>query len=574
MAAWRAPAGRAILFSDGMNPREEEARDHACRIKTALTRKACLPYDDFIKKNIYKVKAWIKQSVQPKRSRSPMNQPRQFRWLWAGQSISNLGDALYLLAIVTIVYKLTGSALFSSLVPLARVAGQLACGAAAPIVMDRWPLTRLIKLSQLLQVLLFLMLLLAVRGLTEDGIGYVLVLIGLLSFTDGITTPVRNALVPRYAGKKQLLRANGLMSTTDQIVMMAGWAAGGIIVAWLGASPVLNATLGIYAAALFMTLRLREPEGAGTGEGAKADGGVAAASGTKADVDGAVASGAKAEAGVAAASGMKADVDGAAASGTKADAGVRKEADARSDAGAEWSESAQAQRRGGSGTKPENGAWASIQEGWRNIWRNPVLRLIFFIETIEGTVSATWIGALLLVYATEQLGSGTQWYGFINAGYFAGCIAGGLLVVAFTRRLSRQPALSIAAGAGLMGLFTLAFAWTTAPLLALALVVLMGPPQQLREVTRRTVFQKVCPPEQLPKVMSAENTLVYSLFGLSVVLLSWMADRWGVGAVYAMAGLFYLTTAILTALFRHRIDAAAREADAAEAAAEAQAAAG
>lgn len=503
-----------------------------------------------------------------------MNQPRQFRWLWAGQSISNLGDALYLLAIVTIVYKLTGSALFSSLVPLARVAGQLACGAAAPIVMDRWPLTRLIKLSQLLQVLLFLMLLFAVRGLTEDGIGYVLVLIGLLSFTDGITTPVRNALVPRYAGKKQLLRANGLMSTTDQIVMMAGWAAGGIIVAWLGASPVLNATLGIYAAALFMTLRLREPEGAGTGEGAKADGGGAAASDTKADVDGAAASGAKADAGVAAASGMKADVDGAMASGTKADAGVRKEADAKSDARAEWNESAQAQRRGGSGATPENGAWASIQEGWRNIWRNPVLRLIFFIETIEGTVSATWIGALLLVYATEQLGSGTQWYGFINAGYFAGCIAGGLLVVAFTRRLSRQPALSIAAGAGLMGLFTLAFAWTTAPLLALALVVLMGPPQQLREVTRRTVFQKVCPPEQLPKVMSAENTLVYSLFGLSVVLLSWMADRWGVGAVYAMAGLFYLTTAILTALFRHRIDAAAREADAAEAAAEAEAGAG
>ncbi|QJC50485.1 MFS transporter [Paenibacillus albicereus] len=458
-----------------------------------------------------------------------MNQPRLFRWLWAGQSLSNLGDTLYLLAIVTIVYELTGSALFSSLVPLARVAGQLACGIAAPIVMDRWPLTRLIQLSQLLQVLLFLVLLLAVRGLDEAGIGGVLALIGLLSFTDGITTPVRNALVPRYVGKKELLRANGLMSTTDQIVMMAGWAAGGVIVAWLGATPVLNATLAIYAAALFMTLRLREPAGEGTGEAADAAEDGASARGAEADNDGTTTD--------------KARLDG---SGKTFAAGAG---------------GSEAESRPG-------GAWASVQEGWRNIWRNPVLRLIFWIETIEGTVSATWIGALLLVYATEQLGSGTEWYGFINAGYFAGCIAGGLLVVAFTRRLSRWPALSIAAGAGLMGLFTLAFAWTTAPLLALALVVLMGPPQQLREVTRRTVFQKVCPPEQLPKVMSAENTLVYSLFGLSVVLLSWMADRWGVGAVYTMSGLFYLTTAILTALFRRRIDAASRAADAAEAASE------
>ncbi|SDS63653.1 Major Facilitator Superfamily protein [Paenibacillaceae bacterium GAS479] len=429
-----------------------------------------------------------------------MAYPRMFRVMWAGQSISNLGDTLYLLAIVTMVYQLTGSAMFASLVPLARVVGQLICGVAAPLVMDRFQLTLLIKLSQLLQVVLFAFLIVVCRDMVESDIPTVLVLIAMLSFTDGITTPVRNALIPQYVGRGELLRANGLMSTTDQIVMMSGWAAGGVIVAWLGASTVMLGTLGIYAVALLLTLQLREP--------ATPKAAIAAAEQAEDDI-------------------QRDDEISLLPGGEQH---IRKE---------------------------KGSAWESVKEGWQNIWRNPVLRLLIIIDAIEGTVGAAWIGAMLLVYATEQLGSGTEWYGFINGGYFAGCIVGGLLVVTFTRRLSRFPALSILVGAGIMGLLTLAFAWITAPALALLIVILMGPPQQLREVTRRTVFQKACPPEQLPKVMSAENTLVYSLFGLSVVLLSWMADRWGVEIVYTMTGVFYLITALLVGINRKKIQAAA-----------------
>lgn len=435
--------------------------------------------------------------------------PRMFRILWAGQSISNLGDTLYLLSIVTIVYQLTGSALFSSLVPIARVAGQLVCGVVAPIVMDRVRLTLLIKLSQLLQVVGFILLLLLSRGMAETDIPLVLGLIAVLSFTDGITTPVRNALVPRYTGKKELLRANGLMSTTDQVVMMAGWSAGGVVVAWLGASAVMTGTLVIYAAALLLALPLREPAPQHEPSAETMPNQPLAESQQP---------------------GMGAELLSAEVAATANEL---------------------------NGPQQKSGAWQSVKEGWQNIWRNPVLRVLIVIDAIEGTVSAAWIGALMLVYATEQLQSGAEWYGFINGGYFAGCIAGGLLVVAFTRRLSGHPALSIAAGAGIMGVFTVIFAWTTSPALALALVVLMGPPQELRNVMRRTVFQQACPPEQLPKVMSAENTLVYSLFGLSVVLLSWMADRWGIEVVYTMTGLFYLLTALLASLYRRQIQAGA-----------------
>jgi|GEM_PF-367947 len=429
-----------------------------------------------------------------------MTHPKLFRLLWAGQSLSNLADALYLLSVITMVYKLTGSALFSAFVALCRVAGQLTCGIMAPLIMDRFRLTSLIKLSQLMQVALFAVLALVAANMSVSGIPIALLLIALLSFTDGITTPVRNSLIPMYAGKNELMKANGLMSTTDQTVMLLGWAVGGILVTWLGGGTVMGLTLAMYAGALVLTLQLKEPAASST----------ASLGQKKPDPAG--------EAGLEAAAGLP----------ELGDSGVRS---------------------GGQ----KIGAWASVKEGWQNIWRNKTLRLLIVMDTIEGTVGAAWIGALMLVYATEQLGRGTEWYGIINGGYFAGCIIGGLLIVAFTKRLMRRPALSIMAGAGLMGLMTLGYAATETPWVALLLVILMGPPQQLREVTRRTVFQSACPPEQLPKVMSAENTLVYSLLGLSVVLLSWMADRWGISAVYAMTGSFYLLTAGLAGLNRSRL---------------------
>lgn len=50
-----------------------------------------------------------------------MNQLLSFRLLWISQSIANLGDSLYILAIVTIIYNSTGSAVFAGLFPILRV---------------------------------------------------------------------------------------------------------------------------------------------------------------------------------------------------------------------------------------------------------------------------------------------------------------------------------------------------------------------------------------------------------------------------------------------------------------------
>ncbi|WP_438431180.1 MFS transporter [Gorillibacterium sp. sgz500922] len=434
-----------------------------------------------------------------------MAYPKWFRLLWTGQSISNLADSLYILTIVTVVYGLTGSALFSSLIPLARVAGQLSCGLLAPLLLDRFRLTPLIKLSQLLQVILFGGLALFARNMTEAGIPVALALVALLSFTDGITTPVRNSLIPLYAGKEALLKANGLMSTTDQTVLMLGWAGGGVVVAWIGSQAAMAGILGLYAISLVLTLLLREPER------------------PSAPAEGPLLS------------------DSPATDATIVAAGDSAAAELP------------AEGKDGGTARPASGGWASIREGWQTIAQHPTLRLILTMEIVEGLVGASWIGALLLIYVKEQIGQGTEWWGFLNGGYFAGAILGGLLVVSLTKRLNRNPAGWITLGAGVMGVLTLCFAHTTLPWLALAMTVVMGPFQQVREVTQRTVFQQACPERKLPKVMSAENTLSYTLFGLSVLLLSWLTDRLGIAFVYTLTGLFSLAVCLLAGLNRDKL---------------------
>lgn len=62
----------------------------------------------------------------------------------------------------------------------------------------------------------------------------VFALVTAMSFLDGWTTPARNALIPRLASGEGLMRANSLVSVSDQTVQLAGWGLSGVLVAMLG----------------------------------------------------------------------------------------------------------------------------------------------------------------------------------------------------------------------------------------------------------------------------------------------------------------------------------------------------
>lgn len=187
---------------------------------------------------------------------------RSFQALWLGQSLANLGDSFYTLAIVTWVYQLTHSVTLSSLFPLLRVTGLFFSGITAPLIMRRIPIARLLFLSQTVQTCLLALLvtvwMLPIHTSTLLGLLFVLVL--LLALIDGVANPCRNSLVPRLVSKDQLVKANSLLATSDQIVLVVGWSAGALLVAYLPLPWVMGFVVMLSGIAAFSLVPLtRDP---------------------------------------------------------------------------------------------------------------------------------------------------------------------------------------------------------------------------------------------------------------------------------------------------------------------------
>src|SRR5437016_4529008 len=82
----------------------------------------------------------------------------EFRALWIGQAVSQLGDGLTALAALTLVNRLTGSTSAVATLAIVITAPQLLLGLHAGVFVDRWDRRRVMITSDLLRGLLILSL--------------------------------------------------------------------------------------------------------------------------------------------------------------------------------------------------------------------------------------------------------------------------------------------------------------------------------------------------------------------------------------------------------------------------------
>lgn len=183
-----------------------------------------------------------------------------FHSLWLGQTLANLGDSFFILAMVTLIYQTTGLTLIASLFPILRVIAISLSGLLAPLLLGRLPLQRILFLAQASQtVLLAGVALIVISYGKDDGtIPILLALIFVISFLDGWTTPTRNALVPRLVEDEELVKANSLLSTLDQIALLTGWSVGGGILSVLSEMQLLSITWMLFMVSTVFILFIRD----------------------------------------------------------------------------------------------------------------------------------------------------------------------------------------------------------------------------------------------------------------------------------------------------------------------------
>ncbi|WP_151735044.1 MFS transporter ['Paenibacillus yunnanensis' Narsing Rao et al. 2020] len=422
-----------------------------------------------------------------------MNSPKlgkAFYYLWGTQTAANAADVLYIMALTVLVLDHTGSLISATLVPLFRSLSQMLSGLLAPLLIYRYRLPRLLLLSQAGQFLFFTVMsvYLGIQG-TGASLLVVFPLIFAMSFLDGWTVPARNALVPRLSGTREgLLKANGLLSVSDQVVQFAGWGLSGLVIAWIGTGPTLLVTAVIYGLAALLTLQVREP----------ADG----------------------------------------RDGTRVAA--RENA-------AEPGEAAAPRL-------------ALLTEGWRIIWHTGSLRALTAIDAIDMLGGSVWVGAFMLAFVQQALGQGEEWWGFINAVYFAGTVGGGLLVIAMVRRIGNRLLPFMLAGMAGYGILTFLYAVNTVPYTALVLVLIMGPFAELSAVTRRTLVQRSVSSGQLPKVLSAQAALMHLFFCISLLGMAWVAETFGIVKLYLFAAVLTCSAVLIGMLYARSLRQAERSA--------------
>lgn len=160
-----------------------------------------------------------------------------FAWLWSGQTISRLGDALYRIALSWWVLEKTGSATIMGTVMIFSFTPMLIFLLIGGVAVDRFPRLLVMLLSDGLRALTALTVArLAAAQLLEVWHIYVASIV--FGFVDAFFHPAYTAIIPELTPNHLLPGANSLTSLSAQFANIAGPALG----AWLVAAG--GSTLG------------------------------------------------------------------------------------------------------------------------------------------------------------------------------------------------------------------------------------------------------------------------------------------------------------------------------------------
>jgi MFS family permease len=174
-----------------------------------------------------------------------------FRWLLGGLAVSQIGDWLYNLALVTLVYERTHSALWVGITTAARVVPIVLLGPLGGVIADRFDRRRVMVACDVIR--LGLMLVLALVAVARLPIAAAPVIAAAATLAGSPYLPCTSATTPRLVPDADLPGANAARSAVAGVGIIAGPALGGVLL--LLGSPVLAfvvnaATFGLSALAV------------------------------------------------------------------------------------------------------------------------------------------------------------------------------------------------------------------------------------------------------------------------------------------------------------------------------------
>jgi MFS family permease len=183
---------------------------------------------------------------------------RNYRHLWMGQVVSEIGDAFNNVAVFALVMEKSGSGLLVSGAMLSRAIPAVAAGPIAGVVLDRFDRRRILLASDLIRAVVAAGFVLTVH---QERPWLLYALSALLMFASPFFTAGRAALLPTIANAEEIHSANSLTQSTSWTTLTVGTLLGGWGADRLGydAAFVINSASFLFSA--WAVWRLASPRG-------------------------------------------------------------------------------------------------------------------------------------------------------------------------------------------------------------------------------------------------------------------------------------------------------------------------
>jgi MFS family permease len=158
---------------------------------------------------------------------------KNFFFLLIGRIVTNIGDSIYYVAAMWLVYSLGGNAFYSGLAGFLTLLPAALRFITGPFV-DRWPIKRTLLITQILQAGLIIIIPIAYY-MDVLTVHIVLIVMPIVSFIEQFAYPSQSKALPLIVKKEELVKGNAYFSFAYQGIDLVFNALSGILVAFFGA---------------------------------------------------------------------------------------------------------------------------------------------------------------------------------------------------------------------------------------------------------------------------------------------------------------------------------------------------
>jgi len=172
--------------------------------------------------------------------------------LWLGQLASSFGDTLHYIALVVLVFQLTGQGLAVAGLVAVEVVPVLVLGPIAGVIIDRFSRKSVLVGADLCRAVLALSL------LWPQGAWHAYLVAAGMAAGNTFFNPTVQAVIPVLTTEDQRLAANSVAWSSGRLVQILASAVVGWLIALVGTGPAfaLNAATFVFSATMITGLRI------------------------------------------------------------------------------------------------------------------------------------------------------------------------------------------------------------------------------------------------------------------------------------------------------------------------------